>query len=151
MNTNYGYIRVYDPPPAYRIMNLQNIKYLYNCLQNNYGEEVIRISDLSSLNCGHSEFSISSIELFVFTDFDIMFKTVLFLGNLLSFLFKPMLEMIYPIRLSESDLSITVKLFEYPIKSAYLRRIKFEKEWNVPPATLLHLSSNILDALFIIS
>ena len=47
MNTNYGYIRVYDPPPAYRIMNLQNIKYLYNCLQNNYGEEVIRISDLS--------------------------------------------------------------------------------------------------------
>ena len=46
MNSKYGYIRVYDPPPAYRIMNLQNIKYLYRCLQNNYGEEVIRISDL---------------------------------------------------------------------------------------------------------
>ena len=47
MNTKYGYIRVYDPPPAYRIMNLHNIKYMYSCLQNNYGKEVIRISDLS--------------------------------------------------------------------------------------------------------
>ena len=47
MNTKYSYIRVYDPPPAYRIMNLQNIKYMLCYLQNNYGKEVIRMYDLS--------------------------------------------------------------------------------------------------------
>ena len=47
MNTKYGYIKVYDPPPAYRIMNLQNIKYMYSYLRNNYGKEVIRMNDLS--------------------------------------------------------------------------------------------------------
>ena len=47
MNTKYGYIRVYDPPPAYRIMHLHNIKHMYRCLNNNYGKEVIRVAELS--------------------------------------------------------------------------------------------------------
>jgi hypothetical protein len=46
MNTKYNYVRVFDPPPAYRIMNLQNIKRMYRCLNRNYGKEVIRVADL---------------------------------------------------------------------------------------------------------
>lgn len=43
----YEYIRVFDPPPAYRIMNLDAIRTTWRYMRDNNGAEEIRIKELS--------------------------------------------------------------------------------------------------------